>query len=51
LDQHNATSFPKGTINHLAKWGNEKTGINESALRVVGWGALAVIGIKLLQKL
>ena len=51
IDQHNATNFPIGTINHLAKWGNEKTAINEDILRILGWGALAVIGIKVLQKI
>jgi len=50
-DQYNATSFPKGTIDHLAHWGNEKTGINENLLRLTGWGALAYAGIKLLSKL
>jgi len=50
-DQYNATSFPTGTVNHLAKWGNEKTGINEDVLRVAGWGALVTVGIKLLQKI
>lgn len=39
-DQYNATSFPAGTVNHLAKWGNEKTGIGEGLLRLVEWGAL-----------
>ena len=50
-DEYNATSFPTGTVNHLAKWGNEKTGIDEDVLRVVGWGVLIAVGIKLLQKL
>lgn len=50
-DEYNATSFPTGTVNHLAKWGNEEMGINEDILRVVGWGALVVLGIKLIQKL
>ncbi|MEO9306699.1 MAG: hypothetical protein ABI342_00125 [Nitrososphaera sp.] len=39
-DQYNATTFPPGTVNHLAKWGHEQTGINERLLRWVGWGAL-----------
>ena len=51
LDEYNATSFPVGTVNHLAKWGNEETGIDENVLRVVGWGALIAVGIKLIQKL
>jgi hypothetical protein len=25
LDQYNATDFPSGTLNHLAKFANEKT--------------------------
>jgi len=50
-DEYNATSFPKGTIDHLAHWTNEKTGVNENLLRLVGWGVLAYAGIKLLQKL
>ncbi len=50
-DEYNATSFPIGTVNHLAKWGNEKTSINEDILRVAGWRALVAVGIKLLQKL
>jgi len=24
-DQYNATSFPTGTVNHVAKWTNENT--------------------------
>ncbi|MCV0366388.1 MAG: hypothetical protein K5798_03860 [Nitrosopumilus sp.] len=44
-DQHNATSFPIGTVNHLAKWGNEETGLDEGLLRLVGWiGLLYVEG-------
>ena len=50
-DQYNATSFPDGTINHLAHWGNEQTGIDEGILRLAGWGALLYAGIKILQKL
>lgn len=26
IDEHNATDFPVGTVNHLAKYTNEKTG-------------------------
>jgi len=51
LDEYNATSFPTGTINHLAHWGNEKTGINEDLLRLAGWGTLAYVVIKALKKL
>jgi len=50
-DEFNATSFPKGTIEHLAHWGNEKTGVNENLLRLVGWGTLAYVGLKFLQKI
>ena len=45
-DQYNATSFPKGTVNHLARWGNEKTGIDEGFLRLVGWAALLYAAYK-----
>ena len=37
-DQYNATTFPTGTINHLAKWSNEKTGIDEGLARLALWG-------------
>ena len=33
-DQYNATSFPTGTVNHVAKWTNENTGINEIAINI-----------------
>jgi len=46
-DQYNATSFPTGTVYHLAKWGNEKTGISEGLLRITGWGALLYGAYKL----
>lgn len=46
-DQYNATSFPEGTVNHLAKWGNEETGIDEGLLRVVGWVGLLYAGKKI----
>ena len=45
-DQYNAVSFPTGTINHLAKWANEKSGINEGLLRLAGWGALLYLGYR-----
>jgi len=45
-DQYNATSFPIGTINHLAKWVNEKTGIDEGLLRLVGGGSLVYAGYR-----
>ena len=50
-DEHNALDFPDGTIKHFAKWGNEKTGIDEGALRALGWGALIVLAIKAISKL
>lgn len=45
-DQYNATSFPEGTINHLAKWGNEKMGLDEALLRLTGWVGLIYVGKK-----
>ncbi|MGH9877630.1 MAG: hypothetical protein ACRD5H_08325, partial [Nitrososphaerales archaeon] len=33
-DQYNPTHFPVGTLYHLAKYANEKTGIPEIAARV-----------------
>ena len=50
-DEHNALKLPDGTVNHFAKWGNEKTGIDEGLLRLGGWGALIVIAAKLISKL
>ena len=50
-DQYNATSFPKGTVNHIAKWANEKTGINENLARLLGWGALLYAGYKTIKYL
>lgn len=38
LDQYNATSFPTGTVNHVAKWTNENTGIDEGLARLALWG-------------
>jgi len=37
-DQYNATSFPTGTVNHVAKWTNENTGIDEGLARLALWG-------------
>jgi len=42
-DQYNALDFPVGTLNHLAKYTNEKTGISENAARI-GIAALAIYG-------
>jgi hypothetical protein len=39
-DQYNATSFPTGTINHLAKWSKEQTGASEGFFRLLGWAGL-----------
>lgn len=50
-DQHNATSFPVGTVNHLAKWGNEETGLPEEILRVLGWAVLLYSGKKIWDNL
>jgi len=48
-DLYNATSFPKGTINHLAHWVHEKTGINETVLRGAGWLGLIYFGYRALK--
>ncbi len=48
-DQHNATSFPIGTINHLAKWANEKTGVNEGLGKLVLWGLGIYAGYKAIK--
>ena len=48
-DLYNATSFPVGTVNHIAHWAHEKTGINETALRALGWIGLGYWGYKLLK--
>lgn len=50
-DQHNATSFPVGTVNHLAKWGNEKTGLPEEALSILVWVGLLYAGKKIADNL
>lgn len=38
IDLHNAVDFPKGTVNHLAKYAHERTGINEAFARAAIWG-------------
>jgi len=48
-DQHNATSFPTGTINHLAKWANEKTGVNKGLAKLVLWGLGSFVGYKAIK--
>lgn len=40
-DKHNATDFPRGTLDHLALYTNEKTGIPEGIAKV----ALAAAGL------
>ena len=50
-DQYNATTFPVGTVNHLAKWGNEETGLPEGLLRLLGWAGLLYAGKKLADQL
>lgn len=47
-DQYNAISQP---ISHLAKWGNETTGISETALRLLGYGLALYGGYKLAKYL
>jgi len=47
FDQYNATSFPIGTVNHLAKWGNEETGLDEGLLILAGWAGLLYLGKKM----
>lgn len=42
-DLYNALDFPVGTLNHLAKYTHEKTGISESVAKI-GITALAVYG-------
>ena len=51
LDQYNALDFPSGTVDHLAKYTEEKTGIPETiAAGAIVVGGL-IIGSKLLQYL
>ncbi|MGI0016260.1 MAG: hypothetical protein ACREBU_22800 [Nitrososphaera sp.] len=49
FDQYNATDFPSGTLNHLAKFANEKTGIPEGAAKL-GLTLLALYGIYRLMR-
>lgn len=37
-DQYNATTFPVGTVNHIARWANEKSGVDEVIARLAIWG-------------
>ena len=51
VDEHNALDFPNGTINHLSKYTEEKTGIPETIAKgVIILGGLFV-GAKLLHHL
>lgn len=41
IDEYNATDFPVRTVNHLAKYTNEKTGVPENlAKAAIVFGAL-----------
>ena len=44
VDEHNATDFPAGTVNHGAKWMNEQTGVPEglAKLAIILLGAYGV---------
>lgn len=48
-DQHNATDFPKGTLNHLALYTNEKTDIPEEIAKLVLVAAGMYTGYKILK--
>lgn len=48
-DEHNATDFPAGTLRHLGKYTNEKTGIPED-LATVGIGLAGIYGLYKLLK-
>lgn len=51
IDKHNALNFPNGTINHLSKYTEEKTGVPELIVKgAIVLGGLFV-GIKALQYL
>lgn len=50
-DQYNAYNVPAGTVNHIAHWAHEKTGINETALRVITWGLALYAGYKISKNL
>ncbi len=49
-DVYNALDFPIGTVNHVAKWMNEKFGINETVARV-GLYAIGIYGAYKIGKL
>lgn len=50
-DEHNATDFPIGTINHAAKYTEEKTGIPQGLAAVGITAAGLYAGYKLLKYL
>ena len=51
IDKYNALDFPSGTVDHLAKYSEEKIGIPETIARgVIVVGGL-ILGAKLLQYL
>ena len=49
VDLYNALDFPIGTVNHIAKWTNEKFGINENVARI-GLYAIGLYGAYKLGK-
>jgi hypothetical protein len=51
LDEHNATDFPVGTLNHAAKYANEKTGVSEPLAKVLIAGAALYLGYRGLKSL
>lgn len=48
-DEHNATNFPVGSIKHLGRYTNEKTGIPED-IATVGIAAVGLYGLYRLLK-
>jgi len=49
IDQYNALDFPSGTVDHLAKYTEEKTGVPQTiAGAIIVLGGL-ILGAKLLQ--
>ena len=51
IDEYNALDFPNGTVNHLAKYSEELTGIPEAIGRTVLVLGGLILGAKLLQYL
>lgn len=50
-DEHNATDFPVGTVNHVAKYTEEKTGIPQGLVAIEITAAELYAGYKLLKYL